>query len=239
MYPSSCDSTHLPSVSIGNLPCNIACEPGEYLPYGETSCAQCEPGSFSLGGGKRFYNWEELPYDTYEVMGSYCMNSTNDMAITCNGWVPNGSYISADLGNHGDMVILEMIAYLRDTGSVGFEYSAAAEHEGDLLLFEEVGSTPVALPMSAEPTYFNATIEVESPAWVILRWTYYKTSEVSEGEAFAAINYIEVYGIQRANNECSPCPANSYSSASAATCTPCEEGEYSPPGASSCMEMAS
>lgn len=258
VYKGGCDASNSTALNppVVDLPCNIDCPPGKYLPYGETDCVTCDAGTFSLGGGARFYHWEtQLPHDTYYVMGTYCTNPSTDMgSAKCRGWTSNGAYISTDLEGLSEVeMVLEMIVYLTETGSVGFQYSATSEHEGDLLMFEEVGNTPLVLPMSAEPRYFSTTIDVESPKWVILRWVYYKNPEVSKGEEFAAIDYIEVYGILLSDNKCTPCTpgryqdeegkdycseceANTYSNDpnGAVTCTECAASEYSYPGASSC-----
>jgi len=255
-YSPSCNSSGAPPLSppVVDLPCNIDCAPGEYLPYGATECATCAPGTFSLGGGSRIYHWTQtLPYSNYYVMGTYCTDPSTDQASgTCHGWTPNGYSISTELEGLSEVeMALEMILYLTETGTVGFEYTATSEHEGDMLYFEVVGDTPFVLPMTAEPTYFSKTIEVESPSWFILRWVYYKNPEVSNGEEFASIDYIEVYGILLADDKCTPCTpgraqpeegqdfcaacaADTYSAAGAAQCTLCDADEYAFPGATAC-----
>lgn len=42
---------------ITGIPCDIQCGPGGYLPWGQVTCATCEPGTYSIGGGLRYAGW--------------------------------------------------------------------------------------------------------------------------------------------------------------------------------------
>lgn len=57
-----CDATGLPIPPRKvNLPCTVECGAGYYLPYGETACVKCKPGTFSMGGGARFQHFDAMP----------------------------------------------------------------------------------------------------------------------------------------------------------------------------------
>lgn len=47
--------------TIANLPCDIACDDGEFLPLGRTSCSPCVPGTYSIGGGDVYDDWLMMP----------------------------------------------------------------------------------------------------------------------------------------------------------------------------------
>jgi hypothetical protein len=47
----------VPEILVFILFLDISCEPGWYLPLGNTTCAPCRSGTFSLGGGIRLSHW--------------------------------------------------------------------------------------------------------------------------------------------------------------------------------------
>lgn len=51
----------LPS-TVGNLPCNITCPTGQYLPIGQTACQTCGMGTYSPGGGDVYDTWNAIPF---------------------------------------------------------------------------------------------------------------------------------------------------------------------------------
>lgn len=81
------------------------CDPGYYLPLNSSTCSECEPGSYSLGGGERFYHWQDnFPKSPYAVFNTYCSESDSvepsDNYPLC-GWTLNGFY--TDSGNLTDL----------------------------------------------------------------------------------------------------------------------------------------
>lgn len=57
---------------------DIDCSPGYYLPLDSVECEICPPGSYSLGGGERFYEWQDnFPKSPYAVFNTYCSESNS------------------------------------------------------------------------------------------------------------------------------------------------------------------
>lgn len=103
-YSVGCNTTNAPSLPqpVENLPCgkkqksntnkgktkiwklkrffyiDIDCSPGYYLPLDSVECEICPPGSYSLGGGERFYEWQDnFPKSPYAVFNTYCSESNS------------------------------------------------------------------------------------------------------------------------------------------------------------------
>jgi len=120
--------------TLTGLPCNITCNPGQYLPLGRESCSLCEPGTYSIGGGEKYMSWESLPTST----STRCFFQLEaDRDTPCTGWVLNGSYIHSGEMKGFRLVdsILEMKIELLRAGSIAFEYRVDAERRWDGIYF--------------------------------------------------------------------------------------------------------
>lgn len=61
---------------------DIACDEGQYLPFGELDCAPCPPGTYSIGGGVRQLDWNAQTFPHYEGVFFYKTSCTNDRSKT-------------------------------------------------------------------------------------------------------------------------------------------------------------
>ena len=239
--------------TVTGLPCNITCNPGQYLPLGREACASCEPGTYSIGGGRKYMSWETLP-EGAETRCNFQLEADRD--TPCTGWVLNGSYMHS-----GDMKgyrlvdsIMEMKVELLRAGSVAFEYRVDAERRWDGLYFVVDGEN--AMQLESYQFQYKSFVWPLSAGFHTLQWIYHKDVAYEMGEDKAFIRTIQVIGTDFNSEKCTPCPKGYYSNpgssecipcavntyadtAASATCKPCNTGadqsKYALPGATSCL----
>ena len=239
--------------AVTGLPCNITCNPGQYLPLGREACASCEPGTYSIGGGRKYMSWETFPEGS-ETRCNFQLEADRD--TPCTGWVLNGSYMHS-----GDMKgyrlvdsIMEMKVELLRAGSVAFEYRVDAERRWDGLYFVVDGEN--AMQLESYQFQYKSFVWPLSAGFHTLQWIYHKDVAYEMGEDKAFIRTIQVIGTDFNSEKCTPCPKGYYSNpgssecnpcavntyadtAASATCKPCNTGadqsKYALPGATSCL----
>ena len=212
----------LPPTVMG-LPCNNSCNPGSYLPLGAPTCAPCKPGTYSVGGGVLFTNWEHLPVG----MTSYCRFQLEaDRAQECSAWVLNGTFIDSGLMRGKRLVdsILEYKVELLRAGSVMFEFRVDAERRWDGLYFAVDGVKKMEM-VSYQFQYTPVTIPLGA-GFHTLQWVYHKDVAYEMGEDKAWIRSIEVLGTQANVDSCNVCPTGRYSEAGSALCTLCPTNSF-------------
>lgn len=228
------------------LPCDITCREGQALLVGSTECTECHPGTFSIGGGDTYENWDEIPRSFF----TYC-NQSETFVDDC-GWEERGSYIWS--GNHTEQhsisVNLEtLVTFIRD-GEVRFEAHVSSESYDVLRLY--VDNKP-RWTASNNGDYETVSIPIQKGGHR-LRWSYEKDFSVSEGQDAAFIRWIQFRGTKNADescskcepgthasdygaSECTPCPDNtSAEQPGQERCDPCPEGTYSFRGADKCSQ---
>lgn len=64
---------------------DFTCSPGQYLDMETEECKPCAAGTYSLGGGERFEEWDQLPPGfkvSVEAFQSFFQN--NEENVNCN-----------------------------------------------------------------------------------------------------------------------------------------------------------
>ncbi|KAL9824677.1 endosome/lysosome-associated apoptosis and autophagy regulator 1 isoform 3-T3 [Geothlypis trichas] len=135
---TACDSSgsrwrvavpHMPGLCTG-LPdpvrgteCSFSCKAGEFLEMQTQTCRPCAAGSYSLGTGVRFDEWDEVPHGFANVATNLEVDdSFGDVAENCttSTWVPLGDYVAS---NTDECTATLMYAVsLKQSGTVTFEY---------------------------------------------------------------------------------------------------------------------
>uniref|UniRef100_A0A493TIB9 Endosome-lysosome associated apoptosis and autophagy regulator family member 2 n=1 Tax=Anas platyrhynchos platyrhynchos TaxID=8840 RepID=A0A493TIB9_ANAPP len=120
-----------PSVECSGLPdpvkgkeCTFSCASGEYLEMKNQVCSKCAEGTYSLGSGIKFDEWDELPagFSNVATFMDTAVGSSENKADSCNNssWTPRGNYIES---NRDDCTVSLIYAvHLKKSGSVFFEY---------------------------------------------------------------------------------------------------------------------
>ncbi|XP_032896107.1 endosome/lysosome-associated apoptosis and autophagy regulator family member 2 isoform X2 [Amblyraja radiata] len=119
--PDRCSG--LPEPIIGRE-CSFSCGSGEFLDLLNQTCSKCAAGTYSLGSGVRFTEWDNFP-PGFSTVATYVEDMDNTAAangIYCNSssWAPQGTYIAS---NRDDCTVsLIYSVHLKKPGSVSFEY---------------------------------------------------------------------------------------------------------------------
>ncbi|NWY29546.1 K132L protein, partial [Pheucticus melanocephalus] len=102
----------------------FSCASGEYLEMKNQVCSKCAEGTYSLGSGIKFDEWDELPagFSNVATFMDTTLGSSESKADSCNNstWTPRGNYIES---NRDDCTVSLIYAvHLKKSGSVFFEY---------------------------------------------------------------------------------------------------------------------
>ncbi|NXF42080.1 K1324 protein, partial [Nyctibius bracteatus] len=101
----------------------FSCRAGEFLDMRTQACRPCAHGTYSLGTGVRFDEWDEVPRGFANVAADLEVDDGfGDAVENCTGstWVPLGDYVAS---NTDECTATLMYAVsLKQSGTVSFEY---------------------------------------------------------------------------------------------------------------------
>jgi Tyrosine-protein kinase ephrin type A/B receptor-like/Cation-independent mannose-6-phosphate receptor repeat len=231
--------------TLEDVPCDLSCEPGEYLPIGDDECKSCEPGEFSVGGGYRVSVWKTWPQGV--PFRSYCTShqgsSSDDFGtVAAEGfdkgcsWQLEDTRIVSGALNHSMSSVLELRPFLVRAGSVRFDFRVDSEPYFDGLHFYVDEVRVLSAEQNVEEwRQFEAPL---SAGVHVLRWVYFKDWSHSVGDDAAMLDLVEVVGTTWADEQCTACPPGTFSGAKARQCTECPAHTYSGHATSRCTECA-
>uniref|UniRef100_A0A8C3L377 KIAA1324 like n=1 Tax=Chrysolophus pictus TaxID=9089 RepID=A0A8C3L377_CHRPC len=256
-----------PSAECSGLPdpvkgkeCTFSCASGEYLEMKNQVCSKCAEGTYSLGSGIKFDEWDELPagFSNVATFMDTAVGSVENKANSCNNssWTPRGNYIES---NRDDCTVSLIYAvHLKKSGSVFFEYQyidnniffeffiqndqckemeSTADKWVKLTDNGEWGSHSVTLKSGSNILYWRTTgilmgSKVVKPVLV--------KNITIEGVAYTSECFPckpGTYSDKPGSSGCQDCPRNTYSEKGAKECTKCkEEIYYAEEGSSACIE---
>ncbi|KAM6290336.1 endosome/lysosome-associated apoptosis and autophagy regulator family member 2 isoform 3-T3 [Porphyrio hochstetteri] len=256
-----------PSVECSGLPdpvkgkeCTFSCASGEYLEMKNQVCSKCAEGTYSLGSGIKFDEWDELPagFSNVATFMDTAVGSAENKADSCNNssWTPRGNYIES---NRDDCTVSLIYAvHLKKSGSVFFEYQyidnniffeffiqndqckemeSTADKWVKLTDNGEWGSHSVTLKSGSNILYWRTTgilmgSKVVKPV-LVKNITIEGVAYTSECFACKPGTFSDKPG----SSGCQLCPRNTYSEKGAKECTKCnEEMYYAEEGSSVCIE---
>uniref|UniRef100_A0A286XRT4 Endosome-lysosome associated apoptosis and autophagy regulator family member 2 n=1 Tax=Cavia porcellus TaxID=10141 RepID=A0A286XRT4_CAVPO len=104
--------------------CTFSCGSGEYLEMRNQVCSKCAEGSYSLGSGIKFDEWDELPagFSNVATFMDTVLGPLDSRPDSCSNssWTPRGNYIES---NRDDCTVSLIYAvHLKKSGYVFFEY---------------------------------------------------------------------------------------------------------------------
>ncbi|XP_060087559.1 endosome/lysosome-associated apoptosis and autophagy regulator 1 isoform X1 [Heteronotia binoei] len=239
---------------IRGTECSFSCKAGEFLDMKDQSCKPCLEGTYSLGTGIRFDEWDTLPHGfaniatNLEIDYSFTESLEN---CTMSKWVPMGDFIAS---NTDECTATLMYAVnLKQSGSVSFEYI----YPDSSIVFEFFVQNDQCQPTVEESRWMKTT----EKGWEIhtvelgrgnnvLYWRTTAFSVWSKAPKPVLVRNIGITGVAY-TSECFPCKAgtytaksgssfcqqclaNSYSSKGATFCHQCEPTMYSEPGSATC-----
>ncbi|XP_063065737.1 endosome/lysosome-associated apoptosis and autophagy regulator 1 [Engraulis encrasicolus] len=246
--PNTC--TSLPDPAKGTQ-CTFSCNTGEFLDMRVQECQKCAAGTYSLGTGVAFDEWDTLPpgFVAHGVnldAGDIYMNCSNST------WTPRGDFIASNTDECTST--LSYAVNLKKPGSVSFQYlypdssiffefyvqndqCQSSEEQSSWMKStdNDWGSHYVPLSSGSNVLYWRTTgfaINGNSAKPILLR-----------NIAIAGVAYTSecfpckagTYSAEPGASRCAPCPANSYSHKGATACQECDKDQYSGIGSGECL----
>ncbi|XP_037741077.2 endosome/lysosome-associated apoptosis and autophagy regulator 1 isoform X1 [Chelonia mydas] len=239
---------------IKGTECSFSCKAGQFLDMKDQSCKPCAEGTYSLGTGIRFDEWDELPHGFASIATNLEIDNSFSESLencTTSTWVPLGDYVAS---NTDECTATLMYAVtLKQSGTVSFEYI----YPDSSIIFEFFVQNDQCQPTVEESRWMRTTekgwelhsVEL-SHGNNVLYWRTTAFSVWSKVPKPVLVRNIGITGVAY-TSECFPCkagtyaatsgssfcqlcPANSYSSKGATSCQQCEPDAYSDQGSSSC-----
>uniref|UniRef100_A0A7N9CLM2 Endosome-lysosome associated apoptosis and autophagy regulator family member 2 n=1 Tax=Macaca fascicularis TaxID=9541 RepID=A0A7N9CLM2_MACFA len=243
-----------------SLPGAFSCASGEYLEMKNQVCSKCGEGTYSLGSGIKFDEWDELPagFSNIATFMDTVVGPSDSRPDGCNNssWIPRGNYIES---NRDDCTVSLIYAvHLKKSGYVFFEY----QYVDNNIFFEffiqndqcqemdtttdkwvkltdngEWGSHSVMLKSGTNILYWRTTgILMGSKA---VKPVLVKNITI-EGVAYTSECFPckpGTFSNKPGSFNCQVCPRNTYSEKGAKECIRCkEDSQFSEEGSSECTE---
>ncbi|KAK5894556.1 hypothetical protein CesoFtcFv8_011238 [Champsocephalus esox] len=241
--------TGLPNPVKGTQ-CTFSCSEGEFLDMQSQQCKKCAPGTFSLGTGVAFDEWDSLPSGF--VTHGVTTNSRDDKTDCSNStWITKGDYVASNTDEC--TATLSYAVSLKKPGTVTFEYF----YPDNSIYFEFFIQNDQCQSTDSESRWMKIsdsdfskyTVELNSGNNV-LYWR--STAYALQGSAVKPVQLrnIAISGVaytsecfhckpgthsaKAGSARCAACPAGSFSNKGATVCHQCEQDKYAEPGSGSC-----
>ncbi|CAN9516174.1 unnamed protein product [Ophioblennius macclurei] len=230
--------------------CTFSCSEGEFLDMQSQQCQKCAAGSYSLGTGVAFDEWDVLPTG-FVTRGETSSEESEHADCSNSTWTPQGDYISSNTDECTS--VLSYAVNLKKPGTLTFEYF----YPDSNVYFEFL----VQSDQCQSKDSGNHWMRVSEKSWSSYRLDLSNGNSVLywRTTAFALQNgvpkpvllrNIQISGVaytsecfhckpgthsaQAGSARCAPCPANSYSNKGATACRECEDDQYALAGSGSC-----
>ncbi|NXA56573.1 K1324 protein, partial [Nothocercus julius] len=244
---TACDSSgsrwrvavpHTPGLCTG-LPdpvrgteCSFSCKAGEFLDMKAQTCQPCAAGTYSLGTGVRFDEWDEVPRGFTNVaanlelddgFGDSVENCTADRGVgprvaeRGHGCAPLAAHLALQVQNDQCQPAAEESRWMR-TSDQGWTLHSVELSRGNNVLYWRT-------------TAFSVWARVPKP--VLLR-NVAITGVAYTSECFPC--KPGSFAAAAGSSSCRLCPADAFSGKGATACQPCERDAYAEPGSASCKQ---
>ncbi|XP_059421236.1 endosome/lysosome-associated apoptosis and autophagy regulator family member 2-like isoform X1 [Carassius carassius] len=231
LNPGEC--TGLPE-PVQGTDCTFSCKAGEFLEMSAQECTRCAAGTYSLGSGLRFDEWDDIP----PGFSSLAPNGQNASTCSSAKWVAQGSYLES---NRDECTVsLIYTVHLKKPGSVSFDY----QYVDNSIFFEFFIQNDQCQEMDQESNrkWIKLTTHGEwgthsvnlNSGTNILYWRTTRVTLDSKAVKPVILKNIRIDGVAY-TSECFPCKPGTFSRApGSSSCEPCPRDTYSGRGASSC-----
>ncbi|MCJ8733179.1 hypothetical protein PDJAM_G00220150 [Pangasius djambal] len=220
--------------------CTFSCGAGEFLEMSSQECTQCAAGSFSLGSGIRFDEWDDIPPGFSSLVTSLDNTPNRHEGPSCNGssWLPRGSYVESNRDECS--VSLVYAVHLKKPGSVSFDYQCVDNNiffeffiQNDQCQEMDKTSDRKWMKLTNNGEWAKHMVSLKSGTNVL----YWRTTGVTVGAKVVKpvlLKNIHIEGVAYMS-ECLPCKPGTFSNTpGSSSCKPCPRNTYSGRGASSC-----
>uniref|UniRef100_A0A8C7N7L0 Endosome-lysosome associated apoptosis and autophagy regulator family member 2 n=1 Tax=Oncorhynchus kisutch TaxID=8019 RepID=A0A8C7N7L0_ONCKI len=238
--------------------CSFSCAVGEFLEMSAQQCTPCAAGSYSLGSGVRFDQWDTIPAGFTSLATYMDPGPSGEESQACNSssWTPQGVYLESSRDEC--TVSLVYAVHLEQQGSVSFSY----QYPDNNIFFEfyvqneqcqEMAQTDDQkwIKLTTNGEWDTHTVNLKSGTNIL----YWRTTGILVGGKMVKpvlLRNIQIEGVAYTSecfpcrpgwfssapgsSSCQPCPRNTSSHKGAASCTPCPDTQYSHEGWSQCKE---
>uniref|UniRef100_A0A665V221 UPF0577 protein KIAA1324-like n=1 Tax=Echeneis naucrates TaxID=173247 RepID=A0A665V221_ECHNA len=243
LNPGSCSD--LPPPTRG-ADCSFSCPAGQFLEMSTQKCTPCAAGSYSLGSGLRFDQWDTIPAGFTSLASFLDPGPNGEEVQACNSssWTPQGVYLES---NRDECTVsLVYAVHLEKQGSVSFTY----QYPDNNIFFEfyvrneqcqEMDQSDDQKWITSSGDWDTHTVELDED----LRELNYKClifgkiplPLVCSGVAYTSECFPcrpGWFSSSAGSSSCQPCPSNTYSVKGSSSCTPCPEHQYSYEGWAEC-----
>uniref|UniRef100_A0A8C7Y853 Endosome-lysosome associated apoptosis and autophagy regulator family member 2a n=1 Tax=Oryzias sinensis TaxID=183150 RepID=A0A8C7Y853_9TELE len=240
--PGAC--TGLPE-PVRGTECTFSCRAGEFLEMSSQECTQCPAGTYSLGSGIRFDQWDSLPPGFSSLATSLENGQDRDIKATCNSssWLPQGNYLESN--SDECTVSLIYAVHLKKKGSVSFDY----QYPDIYLWLNEIIYMQIwtfltfnCMDQSADTKWLKLTKHGEWASHTLnlksgTNVLYWRTGGILMGTKVVKpvlLKNIQIEGVAY-TSECFRCKPGTFSRApGSSSCDLCPQDTFSGHGASSC-----
>lgn len=212
-------------------------------------CTPCAAGSYSLGSGLRFDQWDAIPAG-FTSLASFLDTGPNGediQACKSSSWTPQGVYLES---NRDECTVsLVYAVHLEKQGSVSFTY----QYPDNNIFFEFYVQNEQCQEMAQtdDQKWIKVTNNGEWDTHMVslksgTNILYWRTTGILVGGKMVKpvlLKNIQIEGVAYTSecfpcrpgwfsptpgsSSCQPCPSNTYSVKGASSCTPCPEHHYS------------
>uniref|UniRef100_A0A671SXW1 UPF0577 protein KIAA1324-like n=1 Tax=Sinocyclocheilus anshuiensis TaxID=1608454 RepID=A0A671SXW1_9TELE len=238
--------------------CTFSCEAGEFLEMSSQQCTSCAAGSYSLGSGVRFDQWDSIPAGFSSLATYMDSGGSGDDSMTCNNssWTAQGTHLES---NRDDCTVALVYAvHLMKQGSVSFDYQYVDSNiffeffiQNDQCQEMDQTGSEKWIKLTTNGEWGTHMVNLKSGTNIL----YWRTTGMLLGGKPVKpvlLKNIQIEGVAY-TSECFPCrpgtfsktpgssscdlcPRNTYSGKGASSCTPCSKTQYSQEGWSQCKE---
>ncbi|KAM3872298.1 endosome/lysosome-associated apoptosis and autophagy regulator 1 [Diretmus argenteus] len=230
--------------------CTFSCSEGEFLDMRSQQCQKCAAGTYSLGTGVAFDEWDSLPTGFV----THGMNTNGgDVHTNCSNstWKPMGDYIASNTDECS--ATLSYAVILKKPGTVSFDYF----YPDSNIYFEFYVQNDQCQSTDSDSRWLKVSESDWSQNSVTLNKgnnvLYWRTTAFAllgsaikpvllKNIAISGVAYTSecfhckpgTYSAKPGSARCTPCPADTYSNKVATVCHQCERGKYAEAGSGSC-----
>lgn len=247
--PNKADTcTGLPDPVKGTQ-CTFSCNEGEFLDMQSQQCHKCAAGTYSLGTGVAFDEWDSLPTG-FVTLGINTNNGDDHINCSNSTWVPKGEYITSTADEC--TATLSYSVTLKKPGVVTFDYF----YPDNSIYFEFF----VQNDQCQSTDSHNRWMKVSESDWSkhmielnkgtnVLYWrtiAYSLDSVIKpvllKNIAISGVAYTSecfhckpgTYSAKTGSARCTPCPADTFSTKGATVCHQCQNDTYAEAGSGTC-----
>eukprot|EP00111_Clytia_hemisphaerica_P023252 TCONS_00068382-protein len=248
-----------PAKPVKGVKCSTTCQAGEFLDINTQKCEQCQDGYFSVGDGKRFSSWDELPQGFksrgFSDINSYEKTHKSGKEDPCyySGWNLKGDYLMSN--GSSCRSVLKFETELLKKGNISFTVKSSSDNTLFHVWSEAGGcanpySNEEITPEDSSESYYTPTEK-----WTRHTLTLKKGQNTLYFVASHFKSYIETksgedYDSQSDNavlmkdivvrgyaysQQCDKCDAGTRSTKGASVCETCPANTFSTAGSSVCQ----